>query len=151
MKVANAPESLVEFYWSRIAEGRKEYAAAIQHMQKALAAAPSNIDYRKRLAMLLAGQKQFTAAAELMQKGLKYGGKTDPEYLHQYGTILLSNGNPAEAAHVLELAIKYEHNSSALYWSLAQAYERQKKSGKANAALQNAMRLDPKLRTKILN
>lgn len=151
MEQAGASPVDLAYYRGRLALLRNKPDEAVQFFSKAVAGAPKDMGLRQELGSLLMVKKKYDEAVQVLSEGLKHGGSRDPEYLHVLGNALLGANKPSEAIEQLENAIEFERNSASVYWSLAQAYQRIGKTRKSNSALQEALRLDPSLRDKVLN
>jgi Flp pilus assembly protein TadD len=63
--------------------------------------------------------------------------------LYQQGRRRLEGGNPGGAAEVLELAVEHEPDQASLHETLGRAYFATARVGKARAAFERALALDP--------
>ena len=150
MQQAGAPADILNTVNGRLLIQQDDKPGAIAAYAEALKARPANPDLRKRLSDLYNETGKTEEAIRVLAEGLALGGNRDAEYLNRLGNAYLSVKKNAEAADVLEDAIKLERFSGDLYWQLAQAYQRLGKAAKADFALKEAFRLRPELREQML-
>lgn len=150
METAGAPSDFVHELRGLVAETRGDSKTAVTEYRAALSQKPDNIDLRKRLSALFSRERRIDDAIKVLEEGVDKGGSLDGNYMHLLGLAFLERGKAQEAANALETATAVEARSGDLFFNLAQAYQRLGKDGKANEALQQALRLKPELRNKVL-
>lgn len=150
MESDDAAAATAAEFRGRIALESGEYTTATQLFEQSLRLNPANGSLRKRLADLYAGEKDWAAVARVLSGGMTLGGEDDPGYLHLYGIALIALNRPAEAIPLLREASRLEPSSSSVKWDLARAYQKTGDARRANEWLREAVRLDPKLQSQIL-
>lgn len=113
--------------------------------KKAFEQSRGNSDIGKAYAVSLADNGQPQQALAIYKAALGNGGLTDPNYLHLYAQLLVTEKQYAEAIDIISKAIEIEPNNGVLYMTLSQAYN---DSGKQQLGLKahiKAVQLDPSL------
>ena len=151
MEGDNSAAATAAEFRGRLALEKGEVTTATQLFEQSLRLNPGNVTLRKRLADLYAGDKNWEAAARVLSGGMKHGGEDDPGYLHLYGIALIALDRSVEAIPLLREAARLEPSSSSVKWDLARAYQKTGDARRASESLRDAVRLDPKLQSRILD
>lgn len=149
-ELAGAPPALLHELRGQVALARSDKDTAALEYLAALDKAPDNIRLRLEAGQVLGKLDRKEEAADVLRAGLTRGGNDDPGYLHTLGTALLAVGKNQEAVQVLQRASILARNSADVYWQLARAYARTGQAAKSSQAMAEAMRLNPALRTSVL-
>ena len=126
----------------------RQYPAAIEALQKAIAAeAPDSDAYRE--SALLTGQSYYLQArmpeaAQWLEKARAAGVRT-PEALYMLGTIYIQLRRPPQAVAAFAELFQVPPDSAAAHLVAAQMMIRQEFEEQAQAELDQALKIDPKL------
>ena len=148
---SKADPALIHEIRGQVAVAANNPDAAIVEFRKSLDANPGKVELRKQLAEVLDSRNRAADALAELEQGEKQGGGEDANFMHRLGEKLLSANRAQDAVRALERGVELERNSSSLWWTLAQAYQKNGQSGKSNDCMQEAMRLDPTLRNRALD
>lgn len=109
---------------------QSQFDLAQEALQKSIAKHPSNALAHFELGKLLHLRNDLPAAKKALLEAVHLEPK-NPQYLQKLGAVCLALKELDEALVYLERAAALDQNSSQIYYSLSQAYQRQGKREKA--------------------
>lgn len=148
---ATAMSPGTELYWyylGRVKYVENRFEEAIAVFQKCLALSPQNLPAEYNLGLAYAGAGRTAEATTAYQTAIAWqqtSGVPDPQPYLDWGVMLLEQGKPAEALPLLQRAVALGPQNPRAHEQLGQAWKQLHNLPKADAELQAAIRLAPKI------
>ncbi|MCA9700186.1 MAG: tetratricopeptide repeat protein [Myxococcales bacterium] len=120
----------------RVALAEEDYAAAVDPLEKAVAAGGDDAEARASLGRAYAGTKDWGKAVEHLGKAWELDSENE-QFGLEYGIALRESGDAAKAIEVLKEAVELNPKLKYVYRELARAYQA---SGDLDSALRTFMR-----------
>jgi len=122
----------------------KDYATAIDQLNKARANNYAEADLYLSYGDAHAGLKQFTEAEEELLKGKDLFPDRTDEFTKKLGYLFFNSGQYDKAVDYLGTAIAQEPNNYTYHYLLGSSYERLKKYKEATLELEKVLAINPK-------
>ncbi len=124
------------------AHQRGDLAAAEKGYRAVLAEAPDQADALALLGVVLAADKKYQEALELIDRAIELDPSAPLFHMYQ-GNARMEDGNLEGAAHSFQKAIALKPDMAALYYNLGNVYRSEEKWKEAQELFEKALELDP--------